>query len=196
MAPGERLSPLSPLKTAFSRAGGAATRGRGPSRPGSTALPSGLTSLSPLLCVLWQPPHPFPLMHGVGMQPWLSEGQLALLSLYLTVSESPREALSSPDVHGGSFFDSRAARSSPSSMVSRFFGRERKRWQWGSWSPLRGCKVPGMGHEARRKGAGLRRVGVFTEHLRGGHAPDHGPESETRVVPAPGSWAPCGLLLN
>lgn len=133
-AHGRDTVPIFILKTSFPCTEGITKRGWDPGHSQSQKLtiPSQFCrkscvvfSLSP--CPLISPP-PLPVdaCGAVRIQPWLSERELTLLSLYLIMSESPERLLPPPALPVPHSSDCRAARSELSRVVSWLFSEERK----------------------------------------------------------------------
>ena len=133
-AHGRDTVPIFILKTSFPCTEGITKRGWDPGHSQSQKLtiPSQFCrkscvvfSLSP--CPLISPP-PLPVgaCGAVRIQPWLSERELTLLSLYLIMSESPERLLPPPALLVPHSSDCRAARSELSCVVSWLFSEERK----------------------------------------------------------------------
>ena len=163
-AHGRDTVPIFILKTAFPCTEGITKRGWDPDHSQSQKLtiPSQfcrksyvVLSLSP--CPLISPP---PLPAGacgaVRIQPWLSERELTLLSLYLIMSESPERLLPPPALPVAQSSDYRAARSKLSRVVSWLFSEERKErgscWALGHLCPSAVSLRWGLGQGGRRLG--------------------------------------------
>lgn len=163
-AHGRDTVPIFILKTSFPCTEGITKRGWDPGHSQSQKLtiPSQFCrkscvvfSLSP--CPLISPP-PLPVgaCGAVRIQPWLSERELTLLSLYLIMSESPERLLPPPALPVPHSSDCRAARSELSRVVSWLFSEERK--ERGSCWAL-GHPCPSAVSLRRDLGQGGRRLG-------------------------------------